>query len=263
MKKKKILIGVIVVLSLFDLTCFAFATSNNVKTYIAKKMDNSNVQESTINELPIENIAIENKTAENTTIENSVSEKPTNTVNDDVKEKTETQKAPEVKKETSSKTHTKSAENKKTESKKESTNKVQEQSKTKTETTTPTTKKATTQAQTQTTTQAQSQNTQEKNTTEKPIQTTTEKAKDEEKYVRNDAMINKIREVIKNNESEYMKEYGYTIVVDSSIKEKTNQFTFTETRVKGYITYKFGTIKIYAEDYFKNVQLIMTECYIF
>jgi hypothetical protein len=75
-------------------------------------------------------------------------------------------------------------------------------------------------------------------------------------------MINKIQEVIKNNESEYMKTYGYTIVVDSSIKEQTNQFTFTETRVKGFITYKFGTIRIYAEDYYKNGQLIMTECYI-
>lgn len=84
-----------------------------------------------------------------------------------------------------------------------------------------------------------------------------------EKYVRNDAMINTIREVINNNESEYMKSYGYTVEVDASIKEHTNQFTFTENRVKAFITYKFGTIRIYAEDYYRNGQFIMTECYIF
>lgn len=83
-----------------------------------------------------------------------------------------------------------------------------------------------------------------------------------EKYVKNDAMINKIKNVIQNNESDFMKQYGYNIVVDSSIKAQTNQFTYTENRVKSYITYKFGTIKIYAEDYYVNGNLIMTECYI-
>ena len=83
-----------------------------------------------------------------------------------------------------------------------------------------------------------------------------------EKYVKNDAMINKIKNVIQNNESNFMKQYGYNIVVDSSIKAQTNQFTYTENRVKSYITYKFGTIRIYAEDYYVNGNLIMTECYI-
>ena len=83
-----------------------------------------------------------------------------------------------------------------------------------------------------------------------------------EKYVKNDAMINKIKNVIQNNESDFMKQYGYNIVVDSSIKTQTNQFTYTENRVKSYITYKFGTIRIYAEDYYMNGNLIMTECYI-
>lgn len=96
-----------------------------------------------------------------------------------------------------------------------------------------------------------------------PVVEPIEETKDEEKYVRNDAMINKIKEVIQSNESEYMKNYGYEIVVDSSIKGQANPFTFTETRVKGYITYTFGTIKIYAEDYYKNGQLIMTDCYIY
>ena len=84
----------------------------------------------------------------------------------------------------------------------------------------------------------------------------------ETKYVRNDAMIERIRQVINNNATEDMKNYGYNIVVDSSIKNSVNQFTFTENRVKNMIRYSFGTIKIYAEDYYSNGQLIMTECYI-
>ena len=84
----------------------------------------------------------------------------------------------------------------------------------------------------------------------------------EEKYVRNDAMIERIKQVIKNNETEDMKTYGYNIVVDSSIKERTNQFTFTENRVINSIKYSFGTIRIYVEDYYSNGNLIMTECYI-
>ena len=84
----------------------------------------------------------------------------------------------------------------------------------------------------------------------------------EEEYVRNDAMIEKIRNVIINNESEYMQEYGYTVVVDESIKADTNPFTYTEKRVKAYINNCFGTIKIYAEDYYRNGKLVMTECYI-
>lgn len=94
----------------------------------------------------------------------------------------------------------------------------------------------------------------------KPTQTTT--PANTEKYVRNDEIINRIRSVMQNNESDFMKQYGYNIVVDSSIKEQTNQFTYTENRVKSYITYKFGTIRIYAEDYYVNGNLIMTECYI-
>ena len=89
------------------------------------------------------------------------------------------------------------------------------------------------------------------------------KAENTSYYKRNDQMIEKIRNAIIRNESEDMKEYGYEIIVDSSIKEKTNQFTFTENRVKSSIVNRFGTIRIYAEDYYVNNQLIMTECYIF
>lgn len=83
-----------------------------------------------------------------------------------------------------------------------------------------------------------------------------------EEYKRNDNMILKIKQTIENNATEDMKKYGYEIVIDSSIKNLTNQFTYSEIRVINNIKYSFGTIKIYAEDYIVNGNLIMTECYI-
>ena len=89
-----------------------------------------------------------------------------------------------------------------------------------------------------------------------------QQTKVEETYTVNNTMINKIIKTIQNNESEFMKIYGYTIQVDSSIKNMTSQFTFTENRVIGAIKNKFGTIRVYAEDHYKNGQFIMTQCYI-
>lgn len=108
----------------------------------------------------------------------------------------------------------------------------------------------------QTTTQTQTQSSQTQTTQ-------TQKKPEGEKYVRNDTMINNIKRVINNNKSENMKTHGYTIQVDPSIKNKTNQFTYSESRVINLIKYSFGTIRVYAEDYYNNGQLIMTECYIF
>lgn len=83
-----------------------------------------------------------------------------------------------------------------------------------------------------------------------------------EEYKTNDAMINTIKNVINSNQSEDMKLYGYNIVIDSSIVEDTSQFTYTKQRVIDKIKYKFGTIKIYARDYYNNGQFICTQCYI-
>lgn len=83
-----------------------------------------------------------------------------------------------------------------------------------------------------------------------------------EEYKTNDAMINTIRNVINSNQSEDMRLYGYNIVVDSSIVDITSQFTYTEQRVIDKIKYKFGTIRIYARDYYNNGQYICTQCYI-
>ena len=81
-------------------------------------------------------------------------------------------------------------------------------------------------------------------------------------YKINEKKIAEIRNIINSNPSEDMKLYGYEIVVDSSITEITTQFTFTEKRVKDKITWKFGTIRIYAQDYYRNGQYITTECYL-
>ena len=75
-------------------------------------------------------------------------------------------------------------------------------------------------------------------------------------------MINKLKEIIKNNETEDMKNYGYEIVVDSSIVELTNQFTLTEQRVLNKIRLKYGTIRIYSHDYYFNGEYITTQCFI-
>ncbi len=83
-----------------------------------------------------------------------------------------------------------------------------------------------------------------------------------EELKRNDKMIETIRNVIRKNETEDMKNFGYKIVVDSSIKQLTNQFTYSENRVRNYLRNKFGTIRIYAEDYYCNGEFVMTECYI-
>lgn len=83
-----------------------------------------------------------------------------------------------------------------------------------------------------------------------------------EEYRVNEKKIAEIRNMINSNPSEDMKLYGYEIVVDSSITEVTTQFTFTEKRVKDKIAWKFGTIRIYAQDYYKNGQYITTECYL-
>ena len=83
-----------------------------------------------------------------------------------------------------------------------------------------------------------------------------------EEYKINEKKIAEIRNIINSNPSEDMKLYGYEIVVDSSITEITIQFTFTEKRVKDKITWKFGTIRIYAQDYYRNGQYITTECYL-
>ena len=81
-------------------------------------------------------------------------------------------------------------------------------------------------------------------------------------YKYNSTITEQIKQDILSNESDYMKQYGYTIVIDESIVTLTNQFTYTNTRVKDKIIKKFGTIRIYARDYYYNGEYMFTECYI-
>lgn len=81
-------------------------------------------------------------------------------------------------------------------------------------------------------------------------------------YKENTVMINNIKNAVNNNVSNDMQTYGYNIVVDSSIVNLTNQFTFSEKRVADKIKSKFGTIRIYARDYYLNGSYVWTECYV-
>ena len=103
----------------------------------------------------------------------------------------------------------------------------------------------------------------EESKVEKQEQTEVEQEnKNIEEYKINQEMINRIKTIIKNNETEDMKTYGYEIIVDGTIPELTNQFTFTEKRVINKITWKCGKIKIYARDYYYNGNLVSTQCFI-
>lgn len=94
------------------------------------------------------------------------------------------------------------------------------------------------------------------------VQEKNTETKKEETFKYNDAMAQKMIAVIKANESDYMKQYGYTVTIDESITNLTNQFTFTENRIKNSIVYKFGQIRVYARDYYVNGEYRWTECYI-
>ena len=81
-------------------------------------------------------------------------------------------------------------------------------------------------------------------------------------YAENTDMIGRMKKIIEDNETDDMKEFGYTIKTESSIVNSTNYFSFTEKRVKDKIKYKFGLIQIYARDYYKNGAYQYTQCFI-
>ncbi len=85
-----------------------------------------------------------------------------------------------------------------------------------------------------------------------------------EEYKINTALIEKMKKIILDNPSEIMIKYGYNIVSDDeTITSKTNQFTFSELNVKSKIKNRFGTIKIYARDYYCNNEYVSTQCFIY
>ena len=100
--------------------------------------------------------------------------------------------------------------------------------------------------------------------TETPKQQTVQSqvSNNKESFKENTAIINEIRNIINSNPSTYMKQLGYNIVVDSSIVNLTTGFTYTQTRVKNAISCSFGTIRIYARDYYVGNELRWTEAFI-
>jgi len=78
----------------------------------------------------------------------------------------------------------------------------------------------------------------------------------------NSTMAQQLKNDIENNPSELMKQYGYSVVIDESIVSTTSQFTYTKSRVLDKIKNKFGTVKVYARDYYVDGQLRWTECFV-
>lgn len=235
MNKKKICIVIIGVLILIILACIL------INIFTRKNISVSNNEKNTIQE--------ENTIAKNEIVGNNLAVVGENIIKNDVPQDTNISKKEKIKtsnnKETSKETI---QNNQKVKSNKEQNHKVQ----------VPVTSTEETQAKPQ----ENINNNKEDKPTSIPSQKPVKPEENTEKYIRNDNIINKIKQVIKENETANMKDFGYNIVVDSSIKNQTNQFTYTTNRVINSIKSKFGTIRIYAEDYYKNGDLVMTMCYI-
>lgn len=125
---------------------------------------------------------------------------------------------------------------------------------------------STTQKQTQTTTSNPSTTIQNnpKQTTSETITAPTQENNNKpvESFKVNNNLINQMKNIINSNPSSYMNQFGYNIVVDASIVNQTTGFTFTETRVKNAIVNSFGTIRIYARDYYVGNELRWKESFI-
>ena len=79
---------------------------------------------------------------------------------------------------------------------------------------------------------------------------------------RNDAMIQKIKTYISTHETERMKKYGYSFVVDSSVTKMTHPFTYSEYNMQTCLDMT-GQIYVYAQDYYVNGQYVETQCYVY
>ena len=229
MTKKKIIISIVVIISVIAISLLLiFLKSKNVK------ISNYKEEEQNITSSNNENEIVENLIADTNTVESKLANTTANDTSSNIENVENTSNT--------AKTNTK-----------KTTNTKQEVS-----------SKPSTQVASSTSTKANTSEIikEETPTTQQVPSTSNQQQVPVKEYKRNDTMINKIKQVIQANETDNMKNFGYNIVVDSSIKGQTNQFTFAESRVINSIKNKFGTIKIYAEDFYKNGQLVMTECYI-
>ena len=60
-----------------------------------------------------------------------------------------------------------------------------------------------------------------------------------------------------------MIEFGFETIIDSSIVSKTNYFTYSEKRLDSKLKNSFGTIRIYARDFYVNGKYVQTECFLY
>lgn len=244
-KKKIVCIGIAIILIIVIAFCLVKVLSNNTQDFIGSTV----AEESSTNEILEENIVVEDEIAEQD-ISNIIEQESIENV------------AQMVETETVQTTNTKINN----------------------------TKKQTTQTAVQSQVQPETQTTQEQPCTETQVETVAqvqftipkeetpsqdnsnnnsvvpaEQPKDtvqENTYVYNAQMTQQLVDIINNNPSQFMQQYGYTVNIDSSITSLTNQFTFFENRVIEKIQNKFGTIRVYAQDYYLNGQYLFTECYI-
>lgn len=79
---------------------------------------------------------------------------------------------------------------------------------------------------------------------------------------RNDEYIQKIKNYISTHETERMKKYGYTFVVDANVVKLTNPFTYSEYNMATCLDLT-GEIIIYAQDYYYNGQFVETQCFVY
>ena len=246
----KILTYVVTVICVFSLGLFGTEknqTENTVSIQLAKEENTAAEDEiETDFSQEIIEVPLEDKTEipeTNTMQEKIVTTQPTITTQANTQEKKTQETSSSKPKET--KSNTQSNSNLQVQPKTQETVQPKEQEKVQTQP----------KVQTQTQTQVN---------TETPKQQTVQSqvSNNKESFKENTAIINEIRNIINSNPSTYMKQLGYNIVVDSSIVNLTTGFTYTQTRVKNAISCSFGTIRIYARDYYVGNELRWTEAFI-
>lgn len=246
MKKKIILISLIVLILLLVV---GFFIKKKISTNVFNSEDTKSSNIDNYVEIDIIDNTIEDETLEikeNNVVEKEDSKKTENTNTANKEEKVSANK--------STTSDTKKNNTTTTTAKKETTTKQE---------TTTTNNKADTNEEKAATTTPPSQNSSSTETKKEEVKDTPSVANPEPKdeYVRNDTMIAKMKQIIESNPSPDMLEFGFKVVVDSSITKDTNYFTFTEKRIISKIYYKCGTIKIYARDHYYNGEYIQTQCF--
>jgi FtsZ-interacting cell division protein ZipA len=239
MNKKKICIGIIIVLILFNVVCYAKAFYNHNKINVAETIDNTISDENVISEDLEDNIVNENQIQEDEIIESCENQeeiKPVETENTDNK-----QNATEINNNSKTETNNKSTKNNtSTETQKQEQTTYTQEIITpkepvadKKEENTPTNTNSTT----TTVQETNKQPTQERVVT----------------FERNENTINAIKA--------YLETQGYVGVENDKIVNSTNPFSYSTFNIDGYLGGP-KTLQVYARDYIVNGQKQWTQCFI-